>query len=383
MVRGKKILGLLLAFVLCFSLMIPVQATSVDEAKKKADELEQQKKAAEGEQASLGNQLNAIITDMQKTQDSITQKETEIEQAEAELLQAKVEENKQYASMKKRIKYMYENGSEQFIAVLLDSKNLADFLNKAEYVSKISEYDRDMLTEFQVVVQSVADKEVSLKSEYTSLQTLQADLTTQQTNVQSLLESKNTQIADLQSQIGENAAVLQTLIDRAAAAEKAQQEAAAAKKPSGGSNGSSGNNGGVYVPPGAPISGGGSGKFINPCPGAHISSEFGEYRSPSDPAHKGTDFGTSGQYLPTYAAAAGRVVYARYSNSAGNWVVIDHGEGFVTKYMHHSALTVTEGQMVAQGAQIGVTGNTGQSFGIHLHFQVEKNGSAVNPRNYM
>lgn len=86
---------------------------------------------------------------------------------------------------------------------------------------------------------------------------------------------------------------------------------------------------------------------------------------------------------PTYAAAAGTVLYAFYSQSAGNWVVIDHGDGFVTKYMHHDYYTVTEGQYVEKGQQVGVVGNTGYSFGSHLHFQVELNGSPVDPQLYL
>ena len=95
------------------------------------------------------------------------------------------------------------------------------------------------------------------------------------------------------------------------------------------------------------------------------------------------DFGTGGQAVPTYAAAAGTVVIAGWSNSAGNWVVINHGNGIVTKYMHHSALCVSAGQTVSKGQQIGLTGTTGNSTGVHLHFQVEVNGVAVDPRTYL
>lgn len=378
MIRGKKIGSVVLAGILSFSLTVPVQATTIDEAQQKANELEQQKKATEGEKASLSEQLNTILTNMQKTQSDIDTKSGEIEQAENDLIQAKVEENLQYENMKKRIQYMYEGGNSQFITILLESKTITDFLNKAEYITQLSTYDRDMLTTFQKAVEAVEKKEAALKEDYTKLQKLQESLTSQQASVQTLLDGKSAQLADIQAEIGENAALLQELKDKAVAAEKARKEAAA-----GGSSNSGSSSGGSYVPPGPSIPGNASGMFINPCPGAHVSSEYGEYRSPSDPAHKGMDFGTSGQYLPTYAAAAGKVLIAGWSNSAGNWVVIDHGKGIVTKYMHHSALSVSAGQTVSQGQQIGVTGNTGQSFGIHLHFQVEVSGRAVNPRNYL
>ncbi len=95
------------------------------------------------------------------------------------------------------------------------------------------------------------------------------------------------------------------------------------------------------------------------------------------------DFATGGAKVPTYAAADGKVVIAGWSESAGNWVVIDHGGGLVTKYMHHSSLTVRPNQTVKKGQQIGVTGNTGYSSGVHLHFQVEVNGTAVDPMDYL
>lgn len=74
---------------------------------------------------------------------------------------------------------------------------------------------------------------------------------------------------------------------------------------------------------------------------------------------------------------------AGWSSSAGNWVVISYGNGLVTKYMHHSALIVSAGQSVSKGQQIGLVSNSGNSFGAHLHFQVELNGVAVNPFNYL
>lgn len=124
------------------------------------------------------------------------------------------------------------------------------------------------------------------------------------------------------------------------------------------------------------------GTFANPCPGSYKTSSFG-YREFDSKFHKGVDFGTNGEEIPTYAAEAGTVVVAGYNSSAGNWIVIDHGNGLVTKYMHHSKIFVVKGQEVEKGQQIGLTGNTGRSSGVHLHFQVEENGVAVDPEAYL
>lgn len=124
------------------------------------------------------------------------------------------------------------------------------------------------------------------------------------------------------------------------------------------------------------------GTFANPCPGSYKTSSFG-YREFDHKFHKGVDFGTNGEKIPTYAVEAGTVIVAGYNSSAGNWIVIDHGNGLVTKYMHHSKIFVVKGQEVEKGQQIGLTGNTGRSSGVHLHFQVEENGVAVDPEAYL
>lgn len=130
----------------------------------------------------------------------------------------------------------------------------------------------------------------------------------------------------------------------------------------------------------------GNGMFTHPCPGySRISSEFGWREAPIAGAgnnHKGMDLAAP-TGTPIYAAAAGTVTTARYSSSAGNWVVINHGNGLQTYYMHASALYVSEGQSVSKGQNIAAVGSTGQSTGPHLHFQVMQNGTPVNPRNYL
>ena len=101
--------------------------------------------------------------------------------------------------------------------------------------------------------------------------------------------------------------------------------------------------------------------FTHPCPGmTYQSSYFGEIREFEVGGHKGHDYAAP-EGTPTYAAAAGTVLIANYSTSAGNWVVIQHDNGLVSKYMHHSAQTVSAGQRVEKGQQIGYVGSTGQS----------------------
>lgn len=386
--RTKRILSGGLIFVMSFGMVINVNATTIDEAQQKADALEQQKSTAEAEKNSLNTQLNTILGEMEDAQTKLADKQTEIEKAEEALVQAKVEENTQYQSMKKRIKYMYENGNSQMVELLMESENIGEFLNKAEYISQISEYDRDMLDEFQAVVKEVEAEEAALQTEYEELEVLRDDLLVKQSNLESLLSEKNLQISDLEKQIGDNAALLQDLIAQAEAERLKQEQAAAAAAAAAQQAAqqqaaqNSGNSGGgsSYVPPVIDNVVSGNGQFTNPCPAGYVSSTFG-YRDFDSSFHKGLDLAAP-EGTPTYAAADGVVLIAGWSDSAGNWIVIDHGNGFVGKYMHHSGLLVSAGQTVTKGQPIGLVGNTGNSFGAHLHFQLELNGAPVDPQAY-
>lgn len=376
MTKRRRIANCMIAGVLSLSFIMPTYATDLSDAQQKAQQLEEQKKAAESEKSSLAEQLNTIVTDMKKSEEDMTKKESEIEKAEEELVNAKVDEQNQYESMKKRIKYIYENGSSEFLEIMLEAKDMADFLNKAEYATKMSEYDRDMLKKFQKLVKKVEEEEAKLNKEYEELHTLQASLTEKQTAVEKLLTEKASEIASIESEMTE----VQGLITAAKEAERRRQEAEeAAKQQAQQNNGNSGGTAGDSV-----VSG--NGFFTHPCPGmSYQSSYFGEVREgigDSRP-HKGHDYAAA-PGTPIYAAAAGKVTTARYSNSAGYWVVINHGNGLVTKYMHMWQMPyVSEGQTVEKGQNIGGVGTTGQSTGNHLHFQVELNGVPVNPSNYM
>ena len=155
--RMRKITGILLVFVLCIGTASQSGAVTIDEAEKKADQLESDKKKAEEEKKTLSEKLDEIIKKMNETQEHLTAKEDEISDAENELIQAQIAEDDQYDSMKKRIRYLYEGGNTQFLEMMMTSSSITDLLNKAEYVAKLSSYDRDMLVEFQDTVKTVQD----------------------------------------------------------------------------------------------------------------------------------------------------------------------------------------------------------------------------------
>ena len=128
------------------------------------------------------------------------------------------------------------------------------------------------------------------------------------------------------------------------------------------------------------------GFFVNPCPGGYLTSRFGYRTAPTAGAttyHQGIDLETGSYNIPTYAAAAGTVTFAGEAGAEGRMVVIDHGNGLVTRYKHHDRIYVEAGDKVEKGQQIGLSGTTGVSTGNHLHFQVELNGIPVDPLAYL
>ncbi len=128
------------------------------------------------------------------------------------------------------------------------------------------------------------------------------------------------------------------------------------------------------------------GMFAWPAPSyTRISDDYGNRMHPTlhvEKFHNGIDLAAPGG-SPILAAYDGKVVAADYSGSMGNYIMIDHGDGLYTIYMHASALYVSKGTWVSKGQKIAAVGSTGRSTGNHLHFSVRLNGSYVSPWNYI
>ncbi|OMF02961.1 peptidase [Paenibacillus sp. FSL H7-0331] len=126
------------------------------------------------------------------------------------------------------------------------------------------------------------------------------------------------------------------------------------------------------------ITGQGTGKFAWPVQSYSITSTFG-YRWGA--LHKGLDLTSPNKTI--LASDNGKVVYASYDNGYGNHVILDHMNGYKTLYGHMSQMYVKVGQIVEKGEKIGFMGSTGNSTGVHLHFEVQKNDTAENPSKYL
>ena len=416
--RKKKIAVLAAAAALTLGTVFSSYATSkaIEDAKKKVSSMEEEKKKVEsalkeleGKKSDtaayvkeLDRNLSALAGELTKLEGDISRKEEQIEEAKAELETAKVTENRQYEDMKLRIQYMYENGQTGLLESMMQSESIAELLNRAEYVSKISEYDRKMLDQYVATKESIADSKKKLETEKAELQEMKTQTEAKQDSVQLLLNEKNKELQNVNAQIGEKSAQAKAYEDdikaqeakiaqmeaeikkkeAEEAAKKAAEEAARKAAAAGKTNNSTtkGNTGSTTT------TSTGSSSLRWPCPASgRITSGFGKRKSPTAGAssnHKGIDISAStGSSI--VAAAGGTVSIATYSYSAGNYVVVNHGNGLSTVYMHCSQLLVSAGDTVKAGQTIAKVGSTGYSTGSHLHFAVRKNGSYVNPSSYV
>ena len=348
--------------------------SDISDTKKRISDLEDSKSNLETYISKLDQEANNLAKQIDKLNKDIEAKKEEITVAAEELAEAEATAAQQYEDMKKRIQYLYENGNPSYLELFLTSESMADFLNKSSYAEQVTAYDRSMLEEYIAQKQAVKEKKKQLETEKEDLDAMADAASEQKKTVDGLIKSKTAQIQSYQDQIdseNSNAAEYKAdLTKQQKLLDQIEQQIAAAAA----ANAQAGDG-----------DGGASG-FLWPCPSSRrITSGFGNRAQPTAGAstnHKGIDIGAS-YGASIVAAASGRVTTAAYSSSAGNYVVISHGNGLSTVYMHCSALYVSAGQTVSAGQSIAAVGSTGYSTGNHLHFGVIKNGSYVNPLGYV
>ena len=218
------------------------------------DDLKDNKAAKESEVSSLQDQLTDIMSKLGDLEESLIEKGEEITKAEEDLKEAQEKEQEQYEAMKKRIKFMYEEGDTTALETLVTAENFSDLVNKAEYVQNVHTYDRKQLEEYIETKQQIADLKTTLEDEQKNMESMQAEYENKESELSSTIESKKAEVATLDSQIQAAA--------EAAAAEAlaAQRQAAAANNNNGGGSGNRNNGGNGTKPAPAPTpSGGGSG----------------------------------------------------------------------------------------------------------------------------
>ena len=344
------------------------------DVKNKIKELENQKSDLNNYIAKLDQEANGLAEQIRKLSDEIEVKKGEIARTQAELEEAQRISEKQYEDMKLRIQYMYEHGTPSYLELFLTAESMSDFLNRSTYAAEVSRYDRSMLDQYIEQKEKIAAAKAVLESEEEELNLMAEAAKEQKETVDALIQTKTAQIQSYQNEInnqsGEAQAYQEDLEEQERLLKELEAQIAAA----------------ALANARAEDGDGGASGFLWPCPSRRrITSDFGMREIPTPGAtanHNGIDIGApTGSAI--LASASGRVTTSKYSYSAGNYIVISHGNGVSTVYMHCSALYVSEGEMVSQGQTIGAVGSTGFSTGPHLHFGVMVNGAYVNPRNYV
>lgn len=377
----KSVMALVIVGTMC----INVNATSITDLQEQKEEAESKKAEAEAVLEQLQNEQNNIMEAIRVLDEQVAEYNNQIVELEAqktalqddiavketELAEAKAAEQEQYEAMKLRIQYAYENGNVEYLDTVFSTTDVSDIVNKSEYVDQIYNYDSNMLNNLITIKTTIADTQAQLQEDLDAVEEIEAEVTENKEAVEIMIEGKQTQIANYDLSIGEySSMVAQYEADSAALDEQiAQKEREQAEREQAAA--AAGQDVPVHYTGGSfqwPVASGGT-----------ITSYFGPRWGTM---HNGLDIGCP-EGTPILAGESGTVIISQYSSSAGNYVMIDHGGGVSTVYMHNSVLLVSEGQTVSRGEVIAYSGNTGWSTGPHCHFGLRINGSYVDPLPYL
>lgn len=351
--------------------------SSISDLEKIKEELEQQKSDLKSYVAKLDQSVAEMESNIADLKSRISGKEEEITQTEEELKAAQDTADQQYESMRTRIRFMYEAGTSFSVwEVLISARSFTDLLNMADYINKVYAYDQEMWEEYLLNCEYISLCKEQLVLEKEILDEQKKSVEEEQARIETLIQEKNRQITSYETDINNKEQAIREYEEYIAQQDEliAQLEKAVAeeKKRIQAENGRVLTyDGGVFKFPLASYT--------------RISDDYGYRIHPTlgvEQFHNGVDF-ASPKGTAIYAAYDGKVVAAAYSSTMGNYVMIDHGDGLYTIYMHASALYVAKGDAVARGDTIAAVGSTGRSTGNHLHFSVRLNGSYVSPWNYL
>ena len=406
--RKRKIRN---ALALCLSLVmvgtavtqaLPLQAEAVTQSQ--IDELKAQRnviraqrqekqaivEALEAEKADVVAQKQAMDERNMYTLQQIQLNNQEIElydemiaEKAAELEEAQRLENEQLERYRTRVRAMEENGGYNILAIISKSGSFSDMLTAMDDVGEIMESDRQLEEAYIAARENTESVKADYESTRSELEELKAQLKAEQEELEKDIEEAIQIILDLENDLENRQAEYDAImaaedaanatIDKLVAeleAERAAAAAAAAAAAGSGGGGGSANAIGSFLWPVASY--------------VYVSSRFGLRVHPitgEKKSHTGIDI-ASNQGTAVYASDGGTVTLAGWNGGYGNCIMIDHGNGYVTLYGHLSSISVSQGQTVSQGTTIGAVGSTGNSTGPHLHFEVLKNGTRIDPEQF-
>lgn len=391
----SKLVKTVISFVVTLSLVLTCFSANLLSAgaasyREKINELEsKQAKVKEqinslksdiGDQEKLKDALQDEINTVQAQIDVYNGQLTEVEnrlseiEAQKEQKQNDLENTKQ--TFMTRLRAMYVSGDNSMLNVLLSANDFGDFLYRDQLLSSVTDHDNAIMEQLKADIKAVEELEAQANEEKQEIQSIKSEVDAKRAELGDRMKEMNAVISELE---GQKSGLEDQLDEYAAAIDefeaKIQAEAAAAAK----NNNSSASQSPSYSGGAKPNAGG----WVWPCPGFYyISSYVGPRWGRT---HNGLDIAGGSIYgKPIVAARAGTVIDAGWNSGGyGNYVMINHGDGFITIYGHMSSVAAYNGQSVSAGQVIGYVGNSGRSTGPHLHFEVRLNGSVEDPLDYV
>lgn len=385
--------ALLLCVGLLGALLLPAGALPSDEIqdeldrlKKEADDLAAEQEKLAAELSSVSEQLSDYAQLKLDLDCELELKRQEVENLEAQLHQYNLLISEKQAELdelleqqkalieryKLRMRAVQERGDISFWSVLLSSSSFTELLTSQAMVEEISRADlqmlsalADMASEVLAAKEDLAEKKTELAGTREQLDAAQAALEQSRADADAMLTSlandrEKLRAAELQAE-----AEVAALSDQIAKKEQELTEAKKKEQPQPTEKG--------FL---FPVATSGFACVTDPY-GYRTNPITGNYQ-----LHNGIDLAAN-RGTPIYAAKTGTVSTAASGYGWGNYVVINHGDGYSTLYAHQDYYIVSEGDTVTQGQVIGYVGSTGNSTGPHLHFTIYYNGSTVNPAGYI
>ena len=365
-----------------------IQAQSVNELKQQRQQIDQEIKKqsetrdryqkaedrSEKEMRDLAKTIQGTDAWISDTEYQLSEAEGELKRLELDLERNRLDYEKGRTAVVGRLQFMQQQQGAQGWALLLQSQNLNDFLDRRYRLKQVYEADRAMLVDLEDQSTQILAQQEGVEQQKNSISLLKQQLLasreqyTEQLQQQAvttarLKENKSALAAAITQLDRDSDSITALILEKVAAAEAAEAKIAREE---------------------ALRAARASGKMVYPSQGV-ITSQFGNRFHPVlgySRFHAGTDFGAD-TGTPIQAAETGIVIFAGWYGGYGNAVILDHGDGVTTLYGHASQLYVSEGETVKKGDAIAAVGSTGLSTGPHLHFEVRRNGEPVDPMDYL
>ncbi|KST68481.1 murein hydrolase activator EnvC family protein [Mastigocoleus testarum] len=318
----------------------------------------------------LEKNLKTTDKNIQDSEQRLQQASKRLQELEAELIAAQSSYQEQQTAVVARLRFLQRSQLTQGWAILLQSENLNDFFSRRRNLKLLYQADQKILVKLTQQANQIKQQRTEVETKKNEIALIRQQLLVQKVDYQTQAQLQSELVGRLNSdRLALEAAQAQLQKDSQAIGNLIQQKIRAAELAKANSKRNWIRGSGIMAFPS-------DGRISSPF-GFRIHPKLGYRRM-----HTGMDFAAS-HGSPIRAADSGTVIFAGWYGGYGYAVIINHGKGITTLYGHSSKLYVSEGESVKRGQVIAAIGSTGLSTGPHLHFEVRKNGTPVNPANYL